>query len=104
MSSSLPSFYFKISIGGEVCCIVKWAKCQYLGPLAINEKTKDTLLSQTLKVEEKKVSLVFLLKASEPRYSHCLIFHVFPFDADLRGPFRVIKITTNLFENLGGCY
>ena len=34
-------------------------KGQYLGPWAINEKTKDTFLSQTLKVEEKKVSLVF---------------------------------------------
>ena len=43
-------------------------KCQNLGPWAINEKTKDTLLSQTLKVEEKKVSLVFLFVVQEPRY------------------------------------
>ena len=29
---------------------------------ATNQKSKDTLLSQTLKVEEKKVSLVFSIK------------------------------------------
>ena len=33
--------------------------CQYLGSWAKNKKSKDTLLSQTLKVEGKKVSLVF---------------------------------------------
>ena len=47
------------------------------------KKSKDTLLSQTLKVEEKKVTLVFLFVAQEPRYGHFLIFHVFPFDATL---------------------
>ena len=34
------------------------------------KKTKDTLLSQTLKVEENKVSLVFLFVTQEPRYGH----------------------------------
>ena len=32
----------------------------YLGPWAKNQKNKGTLLSQTLKVEEKKVTLFFL--------------------------------------------
>ena len=36
---------------------VKGRKCQYLGPWAMNPKTKDTMLSQSLKVEGKKVSL-----------------------------------------------
>ena len=40
-----------------VCTIVKGKKCQYLGPWAMNKKNKDTLLSQTLNVKEKKVSL-----------------------------------------------
>ena len=39
-------------------------------PLGHKLKNKDTLLFQTLKVEEKKVSLVFLFKAQEPRYDH----------------------------------
>ena len=43
----------------EIRIIVKGRKCQYLCPWAINKKTKDTLLSQTLKVEKKKVSLSF---------------------------------------------
>ena len=43
----------------EVRIIVKGRKCQYLGPWAINKKTKDTLLCQTLKVEKKKVSVFF---------------------------------------------
>ena len=43
--------------GSGVCTIVKGRKCLYLGPFAMNKKTKDTLVSQTLKVEEKKVSL-----------------------------------------------
>ena len=38
-------------------------KCFYLGSWAKHRKSKDTLLSQTLKVEEKKVSLVFLFRA-----------------------------------------
>ena len=49
-------FIFWTSVS-EVRIIVKGRKCQYLGPWAINKKTKDTLLSQTLKVENKKVSL-----------------------------------------------
>ena len=48
----------------------KGRKCQYLGPWAMNQKTKDTLLSQTLKVEEKKMSLFFLFVAQEPTYGH----------------------------------
>ena len=66
-----------------VQAIVRERNCQYLGSWAKKQKSKDTLLSQTLKVEEKKVSLVFLLKVYELRYSQCLIFHVIPFDAAL---------------------
>ena len=57
--------------------IVRERKFQYLRPLVIYQKTKDTLLSQTLKVEEKKVSFVFLFVAQEPRYGHLNIgyFH-----------------------------
>ena len=47
--------------------IVKQGKCRYLGPWAMNKKSKDTMLSQTLKVEEKKVSLCFLFEAQAPR-------------------------------------
>ena len=36
-------------------------KGQYLGPWVINEKNKDTLLSPTFKVKEKKVSLFFFI-------------------------------------------
>ena len=56
--------------GSEVRTIVKGRICQYLGPWAMNRKTKDTLISQTLKVEEKKVSSDFLFVAQEPRYCH----------------------------------
>ena len=47
------------SLGSKVRDIVKLENANILapGPWAINEKNKDTLLSQTLKVEEKKVSL-----------------------------------------------
>ena len=38
----------------------KWS---YLSSWATNHKTKDTLLSETLKVEEKNVSLFFYLWA-----------------------------------------
>ena len=34
------------SFGG----IVKWGKCPYLGPWAINEKNMDTFFSSTFKV------------------------------------------------------
>ena len=47
--------YFSSHSG--VRTIVKGRKFQYLGSWATNHKTKDTLLSQTLKVKEKKVSL-----------------------------------------------
>ena len=59
-----PTFMISCTLLPELQKI-KWP---YLGPWAINEKTKDTLLSQTFKVEEKKVSLVFLFVAQEPRY------------------------------------
>ena len=55
-------------------CHRQGKKGQYLGPWAINWKNKDTLLSQTLKVEEKKVSLVFLFVAQEPRYGHFIFW------------------------------
>ena len=58
------------SQGGRVRTIVRGRKCKYLGPWTMNQKTKNTLPSQTLKVEEKKVSLVFLFVAQEPRYGH----------------------------------
>ena len=51
-------------------------KVQYLGPWAINWKNKDILLSQTLKVEEKKGSLVFLFVAWEPRYRHFIFWNL----------------------------
>ena len=56
---SKPIFIFTLMAG--VRTIIKGKKCQYLGSWATNHKTKDTLLSQTLKVEEKKVSLVFFI-------------------------------------------
>ena len=59
-----------LSQGGRVRTIVRGRKCKYLGPMAINQKTKKTLPSQTLKVEEMKVPLVFLFVAQEPRYGH----------------------------------
>ena len=71
------------SSGCKVQAITSGRNCQYLSSLATNQKSKDTLLSQTLKVEEKKVTLVFWFVAQEPRYGLCIIFHVFPFDATL---------------------
>ena len=58
----------------KVRAIVSGRNCQYLGSWATNQKSKDTLLSQTLKVEEKKVSLVFLFVAQEPRYGHFIFW------------------------------
>ena len=49
----------------------KWL---YLSPRAKIKKTKGTLFSQTLKVEENKVLLVFSILAQGLRYSHFLIF------------------------------
>ena len=66
-------FIFWTSVS-EVRIIVKGRKCQYLGPWAINKKTKDTLLSQTLKVEKKKVSLFFWFVAQEPKYGHFIFW------------------------------
>ena len=54
---SKPIFIFILMAG--VRTIIKGEKGQYLGSWATNHKTKDTLLSQTIKVEEKKVSLFF---------------------------------------------
>ena len=66
-------FIFWTSVS-EVRIIVKGRKCQYLGPWAINKKTKDTLLSQTLKVEKKKVSLSFWFVAQELKYGHFIFW------------------------------
>ena len=73
-------FFFR-SLGCKVWAIVRGRNCQYLGSWDTNKKSKNTLLSQTLKVE---VTLVFWFVAQEPRYGHFVIFHVFPFDATLR--------------------
>ena len=54
-----------------ITCI--FIKCQYLGPLAMNQRNKDTFLSQTMKVEENKVSSFFLFMAEEPRYGHFIV-------------------------------
>ena len=43
-------------------------KCPYLSPWAENEKNKDTLFSQTFKIEENKVALFFSFLAQDPRY------------------------------------
>ena len=44
-------------------------KCLYLSPRAKIEKPKGTIFSQTLKVEENKVPLVFSILAQGLRYS-----------------------------------
>ena len=36
-------------------------KCPYLSPWAENEKNKDTLFSQTFKIEENKVASFFFI-------------------------------------------
>ena len=48
---------------------LKMKKKAYLSSLAINQKKKCTLPSQTLNVEEIKVSLFFLFMARELRYA-----------------------------------
>ena len=53
------------------------------GGSKIQKKDWYELAPGTLKVEEEKVSLVFLFKVLEPRYGHILILHVFPFHATL---------------------
>ena len=52
---------------GKIEKIKKWP---YLRHLAFNQKRKDALFSSTLKVEEKKVPLVFGLEPKLPRYGH----------------------------------
>ena len=49
-------------------------KCPYLSPWAENEKNKDTLFSQTFKIEENKVALFFSFLAQGPRYGNLLVF------------------------------
>ena len=49
-------------------------KWPFLSSEAINQKNKGTLFSQTLKVEENKVPLVFSILALGLRYSHFFIF------------------------------
>ena len=56
---------------GKIEKIKKWP---YLSHLAFNQKSKGTLFSSTLKVEEKKVPLVFGFEAKWPRYGHFLGF------------------------------
>ena len=61
---------------------MKWP---YLGSWTTNKKSKDTLLSQTLKVEEKKVSLVFHFRRPLGSGRHRVKIHpaptllIFPF-------------------------
>ena len=56
--------------------ILKFRKWLYLSPWAKIEKTRGYLFSQTLKVEENKVSLVFSIFAQGPRYGHFLNLQV----------------------------
>ena len=46
----------------QFLAIARGRNFHYLGSWAKNKKNNDTLISQTLKVEEKKVSLVFYLR------------------------------------------
>ena len=62
--------------GSEVRTVFKGSKGQYLGPWTSNHKTKDTLISQTLKVGEKKGPLFFCFAASFPRYGRFMKKHV----------------------------
>ena len=55
-------------------CHPRIQKMVYLSPRVKIEKTKDPMLSQTLKVEENKVPLVFLIFAQGLRYSLFLLF------------------------------
>ena len=55
---------------------IKIRKWPYLGLESIKCKNKVTLLSQTLKVGEKKVPLFFCFAASFPRYGHFMKKHV----------------------------
>ena len=68
--SEIWPFYEKACPGDK---IRKWP---YLGLESTKCKNKVTLLSRTLKVEEKKVPLVFCFVASFPRYGHFLKKHV----------------------------
>ena len=77
---------FELSSEEEIAIIsASWLKIKkvrtlcFLKLLKLNErnfkslrKQSKTLRSQTLKVEEKKVSLVFQSVAQEPKYGHCV--------------------------------
>ena len=54
--------------------VMKRRKWPYLSPWATNQKTKGTLLSQTFKVEENKVSLFSWFEVKWLRYSHFVVF------------------------------
>ena len=56
--------------------IVQSRKWPYLSPWAPNQKTKGTFFSPTLKVEEKKVPLLFRFEAQGLRYGHFLLFTI----------------------------
>ena len=55
---------------------MKKRKCLYLRTESTNTKNKGTFFSSTLKVEEKKVPLVFGFLASGLRYGHFVIFKI----------------------------
>ena len=57
----------------------EWTKCQYLCNRASNQKTKATLFSQTLKVEENKVCSDFHFVPYSQRYEHIEILPMLPF-------------------------
>ena len=71
--------FFFWSPWSKVPAIIRERNCQYLGSWTTNRKSKDTMLSQTLKVEEKKVTIFFLYLTQESRYGHFVIVHVLPF-------------------------
>ena len=58
----------KQGILAQTCRLVKSINRQYLSLEAKNDKSKTTLFSQTFKVPENKVPLLFSFSASELRY------------------------------------
>ena len=63
-------FKRKTSVGN----LWQMRKWPYLSSCIMNQKTKVTLLSQTLKVEEKKAFLFFLFVTQELRYGHFIFW------------------------------
>ena len=55
-------------------------KCPYLSPWAENEKNKDTLFSQTFKIEENKVMLFFHFELKWKSYGHFKILKLSLFE------------------------